>query len=160
MEKKFGTYIQTRHTVEDIVRRAKLYKDNEVNATLDQIQSEGKWNRSGVVADMTFKPGDVTVATLQNDFKSLFILTGTVMENKEAYYGSSGWVNNLKIAGQNVDIKELLNTIMTNRVNHHYPTAYYNLYQELIEFTNWKRINIFQPVKYANYMQNPPVTQI
>ena len=289
LEKKFGTYIQTRHTVEDIVRRAKGYKDGEVNKTLEKINSEGKWDKDhvsaeemnkmarvnmalidfakeynynalaiscwtkfqeiydlavcgamsrinqagivapceadisstvimvvlkalngkvptindmvsldpddnsinlwhcgvaakdwanscgiswdqhfnigeykggewhgkGVVADMTFKTGDVTIATLQNNFNNLFVLTGTVMENKEAYYGSSGWVNNLKIDGKNVDIVELLNTIMVNRVNHHYPTVYDNLYEELVEFANWKKVNIFKPVKYENYMQNP-----
>ena len=289
LEKKFGTYIQTRHTVEDIVKRAKAYSDEEVNTTLDQINIEGKWNKNhvsaeemnrmarvnralidfakdnnynaiaiscwtkfqeiydlavcgamsrinqagivapceadipstvimvilkamngkipalndmvsldpddnsinlwhcgvaakdwadtrgitwdqhfnigeqkdgkwngrGVVADMTFKPGGVTVATLQNDFNNLFILTGTVMENKESYYGSSGWVNNLKICGKSVDIKALLNTIMTNRVNHHYPTAYDNLYEELVEFAAWKKINVFRPVEYENFMQNP-----
>jgi L-fucose isomerase-like protein len=289
LDKKFGTYIQTRHTVEDIVRRAKAYKDEEINKKLDEINKEGKWNKDhvsseemnrmarvnkalvdfakdnnynalaiscwtkfqeiydlavcgamgrlnqagivapceadisstvimvvlkalsgkiptindmvsldpddtsinlwhcgvagkdwanedgitwdehfnigeqkdgkwngkGVVADMTFKPGDITVATLLNDFNNLFILTGTVMKNKEAYYGSSGWVNNLKICGKSVDIKELLNTIMTHRVNHHYPTAYDNLYEELAEFAAWKKIKVFKPVEYENFMQNP-----
>ena len=289
LEKKFGTYIQTRHTVEDIVKRAQSYKEKEVSATLEQIKKEGRWNKDhvtaeeinkmarvnmalldfaeennynalaiscwtkfqeiydlavcgamsrinqagivapceadisstvimvvlkalngkvptindmvsldsednsinlwhcgvaagdwadsrgitwdhhfnigeskegewdgrGVVADMIFKSGDITIATLQNDFSNLFILTGTVMEGKEGYFGSSGWVNNLKISGTSTNVQELLNTIMTNRVNHHYPTARDNLYEELAEFANWKKINVFKPVAYENFMQVP-----
>ncbi len=289
LEKKFGTYIQTRHTVEDIVRRAKAYKENDVKATLDQISKDGRWNKEhvtaeemnrmarvnmafvdfakeynynalaiscwtkfqeiydlavcgamsrinqagivapceadisstvimialkalsgkvptvndmvsldpednsinlwhcgvaakdwsnscgitwdqhfnigeykddtwdgkGVVADLSFKSGDITVATLQNDFNNLFVLTGTVMENKKPYYGSSGWVNNLKVGRKNTSINELINTIMTNRVNHHYPTAQGNIYEELKEFANWKNINIFKPVEYESYLQIP-----
>jgi hypothetical protein len=102
----------------------------------------------------------VTVATLQNDFNNLFILTGTVMANKEAYFGSSGWVNDLNICGKSVDIMELINTIMINHVNHLYPTAYDNLYEELVKFANWKNINIFKPVRYDSFMQNPPVRNI
>ena len=289
LEAKFGTYIQTRHTVEDIVRRAQSYPENEVEKTLQKIVSEGKWNQEhvsaeqmnkmarldmafidfarennyhalaiscwtkfqevydlavcgamgrlnqagivapceadipstvsmiilkalndkiptindmvaldpddnsinlwhcgvaandwadssginwdqhfnigqyqngkwhgkGVVADMNFKKGDITIATLHNDFNHLFILTGSIMENKKPYYGSSGWVNNLKIAGKDTTIPELINTIMVNRVNHHYPTSYDNLYEELAEFANWKDIQIFQPIPYQDFMQKP-----
>ncbi len=289
LDKKFGTYLQTRHTVEDIVSRAKSYKNEEVEKTLDRILSEGRWNKDhvpkeqmekiarvnmafidfakehayhalaiscwtkfqevydlavcgamgrlnqagivapceadisstvimlilkalngkvptindmvsldqednsinlwhcgvaandwagscgitwdqhfnigqkignewhgkGVVADMAFKKADITVATLQNDFEHLFVLTGTVMEGKKPYYGSSGWVNDLRIAGKSVTIPELINTIMVNKVNHHYPTSFDNLYEELVEFAYWKDIELFKPIVYTHAMQRP-----
>jgi len=287
LKSKFGTYLQSRHTVEDIVRRAKAYPESEVDKVLQQILSEGRWNQEnvslehmrrmarvnmalidfarennyhalaiscwtkfqevydvavcgvmsrlnqmgivapceadipstvimlvlkalndkiptindlvaldpddnsinlwhcgvaakdwaddkgitwdqhfnigqycdgrwcgkGVVADMDFKEGDITIATLNNDFNHLFVMTGSIMKDKKPYYGSSGWVNNLKIAGKETTILELINTIMVRGVNHHYPTAYDNLYEELAEFAFWKDIEIFQPVPYQNFMQ-------
>jgi len=117
----------------------------------------GKWHGKGVVADLNFKKGDITIATLQNDFNHLFIMTGSIMENKKPYYGSSGWVNNIKIAGKESNIRELINTIMVNGVNHHYPTSYKNLYEELAEFAFWKDIEIFPSIPYQNFMQKSPL---
>jgi hypothetical protein len=107
------------------------------------------------VADMQFKPGRVTIATMNNDFDNLLILTGDVME-KKAYEGSSGWVNHLKLNGEDITIKELMNTISVNRVNHHYPTTYGDLTNELNEFANWKNMRVLPKILYKPYMQNPP----
>jgi len=289
IEKKFGVYIQTRHTVEDIVQRAKKYDDREVRNVVEQITGDGSWNRervtaeeinkmarvnkacmdfaeennytalaiscwtkfqkaydlavcgvmsrlnqagiiapceadilssvgmvvlkamsgkiptvndmvaldyddnsinlwhcgvaakdwadehgvswdehfnigeykngiwdgTGVVADLSFKKGDVTVAAFQNDFKSIFVLTGSIINDKKPYYGSSGWMGNLKIGHDNIGISSLIDTIMTHRLTHHYPTIQGNYYEELAEFANWKKIDILKPVVYRPYMQIP-----
>ncbi len=41
LEKKFGTYVQSRHTVEEIVARAKKYSEKEVAETLAEYAREG-----------------------------------------------------------------------------------------------------------------------
>ncbi|HAK44607.1 MAG TPA: hypothetical protein DCO79_01620 [Spirochaeta sp.] len=60
---KFGTYIQSRHTVEDLVRRAELY-DIAVCGAMRHL------NNNGIVApceaEVQFKPGAVTVFNMQN----------------------------------------------------------------------------------------------
>ena len=93
---------------------------------------------------------------MDDDFDNFFIMTGDVMAEKEAFYGSSGWVNNLKMNGEEISINELINTISVNRMNHHYPTAFSDLTNELNEFANWKKLNILQKIPYKPYMQNPP----
>ena len=113
------------------------------------------WDGSGAVASMQFKPENVTICTMDNDFDNFFIMTGDVMPDKEAYYGSSGWVTNLKMHGESLSIRDLINTISVNRINHHYPTAFGNLTNELCEFANWKKINILKKVPYQPYMQGP-----
>jgi L-fucose isomerase-like protein len=113
------------------------------------------WNGSGAVAAMQFQPGAITICTMDNEFDNFFILTGDVMPAKEAYYGSSGWVTNLKMLGEPLSVKDLINTISVNRVNHHYPTAFGDLTSELCEFANWKKISILQKVPYQPYVQNP-----
>ncbi len=112
-----------------------------------------KWQGRGVVADMQFKPGAVTVFNMQNSFDNLFILTGEIMPDKKGYAGSGGWMNNLKINDQDVNIAELINTISIGKVNHHYPAAFGNLTAELNEFAFWKDLNVLGKISYKNYMQ-------
>jgi L-fucose isomerase-like protein len=113
-----------------------------------------QWEGDGVVAAMQFKPGAVTVASLNNDFDNLFILTGEVTA-KPGFAGSSGWVAGLRVNGQPVSIPDLMNTIVVQRVNHHYPSARGDLTNELNELASWTRIRVLEPVPYRPYMQNP-----
>jgi len=112
-----------------------------------------KWIGRGVVADMNFQPGPVTVFAMQNNFNELFILTGDIMENKRAFSGSGGWMNNLRLNDQSVSMKELINTISVSRVNHHYSAARGNLVNELNELAFWKDLNVIDSVPYKPYMQ-------
>lgn len=112
------------------------------------------WEGDGVVAAMQFKPGAVTVASLNNDFDNLFLLTGEVTA-KRGYAGSSGWVANLRLNGEPVSLPELMNTIVVERVNHHYPSARGDLTNELNEFAGWTGIRVLEAVPYRPYIQNP-----
>ncbi len=123
---------------------------------IGEYDENKQWHGKGVVADMQFKPGKVTVCTMDNNFDNFFILTGEVMADKEAFYGSSGWVTNLKMNGEPILTKDLINTVSVNRMNHHYPTTFGDLTNELTEFANWKKINILQKIPYKPYMQNSP----
>jgi len=112
------------------------------------------WEGDGMVASMTFKPGAVTVAALNDEFDNLFLLTGEVLK-KRGYAGSSGWVGHLKLNGQPVDLPTLMNTIVVRRVNHHYSTATGDLTAELNELAAWAGIAVLDPVPYRSYLQNP-----
>lgn len=115
---------------------------------------DGKeWIGRGVVADMNFKAGPVTVFAMQNNFNGLFILTGDIMGDKPGFSGSGGWMNNLKLNDNSISVKELINTITVTRVNHHYPTARGNLVNELNELAFWKDLNVINTVPYKPYMQ-------
>lgn len=128
----------------------------DAHFNIGNYDDQRQWHGRGVVADMQFKPGPVTICTMDNDFDNLFVLAGDVMADKPGYEGSSGWVNHLKMHGQAISVRDLINTISVSRLNHHYPTAYGDLTYELLEFANWKRMNILNAILYAPYMQNPP----
>ena len=113
-----------------------------------------RWDGDGVVARMTFRPGPVTIAAVNDAFDNLLILTGEVVA-KKGYAGSSGWVGGLRLSGEPVDIRTLMNTIMVERVNHHYPTASGDLTQELNELASWTGVRVLDAVPYRQYMQNP-----
>ncbi len=128
----------------------------DAHFNIGEYDENNEWHGRGVVTDMQFKPGKVTICTMDNDFDNLFILSGDVMAEKRAYEGSSGWVNNLKMNDEDISIRDFINTISVNRMNHHYPTAFGDLTNELNEFANWKKMNILQKIPYKPYMQNPP----
>jgi L-fucose isomerase-like protein len=112
------------------------------------------WQGDGLVANMSFKPGAVTIAALNDELDNLFLLTGKVME-KRGFEGSSGWVDELALNGQPVDLPTLMNTILVRRVNHHYPTAFGDLTAELNELAAWAGVSVLDPVPYRPYLQNP-----
>lgn len=117
-----------------------------------------EWEGDGVVASLQFKPGTVTVSVMSNYFDNLFIITGEVMKKKRGYTGSSGWVTDLRVNGHQVSVADLLNTIIVQRVNHHYPAAQGDLTNELNEFAAWLKIKVLDPVPYRPYLQSPTRT--
>ncbi len=112
-----------------------------------------QWKGDGVVADMAFKPGKVTVCSLGNQFDRMFLLSGEVMKGKKGFNGSSGWMNKLEINGIPVTMAEFINTVSICQVNHHYPAALGHLVNELNELAFWKQIKVINPVPYKPYMQ-------
>lgn len=112
-----------------------------------------EWVGDGVVADMNFRPGRVTIASMGGRFDRLFVLTGDIMKDKKGFSGSSGWMDNLMVNGQKVDIPVLINTIVTRGVNHHYSSSYEDLTDEWNEFAAWTDVEIIEPVPYKAYLQ-------
>jgi L-fucose isomerase-like protein len=113
-----------------------------------------KWCGSGVVADLTFKPGQVTISRINSLFDRLLVMTGEVMEHKKGFAGSSGWINNLEIGGGKLTIADYINTLVVNRVDHHHQIAYGDLTNELYEIANWMKLKILDAVPYQTYMQD------
>jgi L-fucose isomerase-like protein len=115
------------------------------------------WCGNGLVADMSFRPGPVTVTCMNNDFDNLLIITGEILEGKKGFAGSSGWVGKLRLNGVSVNHNDLLNTIVVQRVNHHYAAAFGDLTNELNEFAAWTGMNVLEVVPYRPFMQNRPI---
>jgi len=54
-----------------------------------------------------------------------------------------------------VSALDFVNTIMVNRVQHHFTLAFGNLTEEMIEMASWLQIQPLDAVPYQKYMQNP-----
>lgn len=110
----------------------------------------------GIVDDMTFKSGPITITRITNEGTKIFLATGKIMDKKKkSYYGSGGWVSDLKIGFRSVSALDFVNTIMVNRVQHHFTLAFGNLTEEMIEMASWLQIQPLEAVPYQKYMQNP-----
>lgn len=112
-----------------------------------------KWCGKGVVGDMKFKSGNITIARTSVFFDDMLIMNAEVDENKNRFEGSSGWVKNIKISGKSVDIKSFIETIVTNRVDHHFPVVYGNFENELYETSAWLHMRVLEPYEYKPYMR-------
>jgi L-fucose isomerase-like protein len=112
-----------------------------------------RWCGDGVVADLRFKSGPVTVGNLRNDFEELFVLSGQSLGDKPGYSGSGGWVGDLRINGEEVGVEDLMNTIVVGRVNHHYAAARGDLTDELNEFAAWTGLRVVERIACKPYLQ-------
>lgn len=110
----------------------------------------------GVVNEMIFKPNPVTIFRLTYEGDYMLLLTGEIMETeKKSFDGSRGWVGNLKLNGEPISIKDLLNTVIVQRFEHHYVVGIGDLNDELMEFGAWPGIKPLEKVPYQNYLQLP-----
>jgi len=110
----------------------------------------------GTVNDMYFQSTPVTIARFTWEYEKMLLLTGEFFNKKQdrGFDGSRGWMNKLCLAGKPVDARDLMNTILTNRLQHHYPVIAGNYLNEVLELMSWLGIAPVEPVKYETYLQN------
>lgn len=113
---------------------------------------EDKWCGCGVVADMQFKSGEITLNRISSNANEMTVFTGEIFD-KAAYQGSSGWVRNFKMQGEGLSVGELLSTIYNYRVDHHMSFGYGNNEDAFMEFANWLDIKAAKKSGYHNYME-------
>ena len=112
-----------------------------------------RWCGDGVVADLRFASGPLTISNIRNDFQELFVLSGESIGDKPGYAGSGGWVDGLRLNGERTGIEDLMNTIVVGRVNHHYAAARGDLTDELNEFAAWTGLRVVEKVPCKSYLQ-------
>jgi L-fucose isomerase-like protein len=110
----------------------------------------------GTVADMYFRSGPVTIARFTWEYEYMMLLTGDFFDkpHNKGFDGSRGWMNNLRLAGKPVDARDLMNTVLTARYQHHYPIVAGNYQNEVMEAMAWLGIAPLEPVAYEPYLQN------
>jgi len=90
--------------------------------------------RTGTIGEMVFKPQPATVMRPTKDCSRVFLLTGNFIDyEKPGYVGSKGWMGNLNMNGEKINARELMNTIMVQREQHHYPIIAGNFENEVQE---------------------------
>jgi L-fucose isomerase-like protein len=111
----------------------------------------------GAVADFIFKPQKATLSRLSNDGKELFVLEAHIIESLHlGYDGSRGWLSNFSLNGKPVMLADLVNTIMTKGIEHHFVLASGHYAAVVQEFATWTGINIIEPLVYAHPLQSTP----
>lgn len=106
------------------------------------------------VAEMVFAPQKATISRFTREGEAVFLLTGEFKTpEKPSFDGSRGWLSNLKFNTLPIKVRDLVNTIMVQKMQHHYAFASGDLSEELMEIAAWLGIKPLKKVEYANYLQ-------
>ena len=109
----------------------------------------------GTVHEMVFAGGEVTIARFTWEYERLLLMGGTLFDKADkGFSGSRGWLGNMRIAGQAADMREVVNTLLVSRFQHHYPLVAGNYEDAVMEALAWLDILPVEPVPYKPYLQN------
>jgi len=113
-------------------------------------------NGCGVTRNMVFAPGDVTIARLTGECDKMFLAQGSFLgDTKKSFYGSRGWMGNLKLNTKDIGALDFVNTILVQRFQHHFPMVLGDYSKEICEVMSWLGLAPVKAVEYKDYMQNP-----
>jgi L-fucose isomerase-like protein len=108
---------------------------------------------TGLHNDLVLKPGAATVLGFTTDFEGMLILDGVIDNTKPSYMGSRGWLKDLRLNGEELPVKDLVQTLMVSGYQHHYPFAYGYLFEAGLELCSWLGIQPIAREKYTTYLR-------
>lgn len=110
----------------------------------------------GAVADLEFAEQDGTIFRLADDGKQMFVVDASIIDSPhKGFDGSRGWLSNFKMAGEDVSLGDVVNTIMVEGIEHHFILAKGHHEAVVQEVAAWLGINIINVQEYKNYLQRP-----
>lgn len=110
--------------------------------------------KAAPAAEMIFDQCDATFARFTKEGENLFLLSGSFQnQDKPSFDGTRGWVTNLKLNGEKISSRELINTIMVQQVQHHYAFAKGDITEIMLELAAWLDCKPLEKVSYHHYLQ-------
>lgn len=106
----------------------------------------------GPITDITYKESDVTVFRLTGESDAYYYFTGKIFNDKKSWFGSRGWVKNIKLYGKSIKAIDLMNTILLNNVQHHYPFVLKDIRNYLEEFAYWLDLKKIKRLDYEDFL--------
>ncbi len=110
-------------------------------------------NRIGLSYDYYFKEMPVTIARITDNGKGIFCFNGNVTnDNNGGFTGTRGWIKDLSYLKSPVSALDLMNTILTEGIEHHLIIAEGECYEALHEFAYWTESEMIHIHPYKNYL--------
>jgi L-fucose isomerase-like protein len=107
----------------------------------------------GLHNDLVLKPGAATVMGFSVDFQRMLVLNGVIDNAKPGYVGSRGWMSDIRLSDEDIDVPDLVETIMASNYQHHYPLIYGEYAPASMELAAWLGIRLIQRRNYRAYLQ-------
>lgn len=108
------------------------------------------------VNDMYYGERPVTVARLTNNYKHMMLFSGDFIEKEDhSFDGSRGWIGNLTADGSPLAVRNLINAVLSQGYQHHYPIVEGHVENELREVMAWLNVEPMDFSSYRPYLQNP-----
>jgi len=118
--------------------------------------SEERYKDVGPIADVLFRPGDLTVFRFTGEGENFYYFTGEVFnEGKKTFHGSRGWVKNLRLYDEPINVLDLMNTFLVIGLPHHYPMVLQDVGKYIEEFAYWKGLKKIRKTAYRDFMYVP-----
>jgi L-fucose isomerase-like protein len=115
----------------------------------------GEVNPAPAAFDAVLRRTPFTLMRLTDGGERFLMLTAeTLGDCKPSARGTRGWARGFKLNGESpMTAMELINTVLVNGFEHHFPLAMGNLSDALLEFAAWKDMTPLEKVPYRNYLQ-------
>ncbi len=107
-----------------------------------------------IIRDMAFKAGHITIARISEDTERFLLADGEVIDGKNGFLGCRGWVGNLRLNREKISALDFVNTVLEQKLEHHYPIAMGDLTKQINEIASWKRMGFVKKIPYQDFMQN------
>jgi len=118
--------------------------------------SEERYKDVGPITDVLFRPGDLTVFRFTGEGENFYYFTGQVFNGeKKTFHGSRGWVKNLRLYDEPINVLDLMNTFLVNGLPHHYPMVLQDVGKYIEEFAYWKGLKKIRKTAYRDFMYVP-----
>ena len=109
---------------------------------------------TGVVRDMVFDEGKVTIARLTGECDRMLVASGVMQDgSKGSYCGSRGWLGQLALNRKPISALNFFNTVMASGFQHHFPIVKGDYTEEVLEAMAWLGLKRVDEVPYENYLQ-------
>jgi L-fucose isomerase-like protein len=108
----------------------------------------------GPITSLTYQNGPVTVFRLTGEADSFYYFTGKIFDNKKAWYGTRGWVGDLKFYKEPIKVIDLINTILVNNIQHHFPLVLDDVGDHLEELSYWLDLKKIKKNSWQRYLYN------
>lgn len=112
-------------------------------------------HRYGLINCLVMRPGPATALVYTGDFERMLVMTGRLDDRKPGNWGSRGWLHDLHVAGEPASVRDLLETVMTQGVQHHYAVAHGDVGDLCLEIAAWQGVRPLGLLRYRDYLQNP-----
>jgi hypothetical protein len=98
----------------------------------------------------------MTVFRFIGEADHFYYFTGKIKaDGKKSFDGSRGWVTELKLYDEPIEVLDLINTILVQGLPHHYPMVLENVGGLIEELAFWLGLKKTSRVPYRDYMYVP-----
>ncbi|MBC8390918.1 MAG: hypothetical protein H8E13_23070 [Actinobacteria bacterium] len=103
----------------------------------------------GPITDMIYPESNITVFRFTGESDFFYYFEGkTFNEGKKSWDGSRGWVKELKLYDKPIKAIDLVNTIFTNNIQHHFPIVLKSVGKYIKEFAYWLDLKKIKRIEY------------
>ena len=109
---------------------------------------ETGWATKSPVCAMQFDDMHVSIMRFTHECEKMFLMDGDIF-SKAGHDGSGGWMKNMRLNGETINVKDLINTIMARGYHHHYPLVKGDYFGTLVELSYLLDLQLIERENYT-----------